>query len=315
MTPAAIERKARIFNVQKYSIYDGPGIRTLVFFKGCPLRCRWCSNPEGMEKNYQVMYQSDLCMHCGACAAACPAGIHRMEGTGGAEHRVDREKDCVNCRRCQDACPRRAISIAGKEMTVSEALGIVCQDVDFYRTSGGGVTLGGGEVLMWPEFAASLMTECKREGIHTAVETCGYAGRDALQTVAECADLFLYDLKHIDPDRHYAYTGVRNERILENLDWLIRHRKKVRIRMPLIKGVNDDDGTVRKTAEFLTPYQEFRNFLGIDLLPYHKLGVNKYRQLDLKYTLDGDLSLSEPDLKRIGQIAAQYEIPVRLIRH
>lgn len=308
-----IERKARIFNIQKYSIYDGPGIRTLIFFKGCPLRCKWCSNPEGLERKYQVMMMADLCIDCGACAAVCPRQIHQIDPAG--NHLVDRQMECIGCRQCETVCPKKAVSIAGMDKTISEVLDVIEQDISFYQTSGGGVTLGGGEVSMQPEFAANLLMECKAMGLHTAIETCGYAKLDSLLRTGKFVDLFLYDIKHIDSDRHYELTGVRNERILENLEHLIKEGYHVKVRMPLMKGLNSDLETIRRTVDFLMPYKNYDNFQGIDILPYHKLGINKYKQLDLTYTIETDLSLTDEDLDLIeGQISG-YDFPVVVIRH
>ncbi|MEL1134353.1 choline TMA-lyase-activating enzyme [Desulfitobacterium sp. THU1] len=308
-----LERKARIFNVQKYSIYDGPGIRTLIFFKGCPLRCKWCSNPEGLERKYQVMYKEDLCIHCGQCIAVCPVNIHNFSEE--SRHHVNRDIDCIGCRKCEEICPKQALSIAGEDKSISEVLEIIQQDALFYLSSGGGVTLGGGEVTAQPEFATNLLMECKRMGINTAIETCGYVKLDSLLMIAQFTDLFLYDLKHIDSDRHYELTGVRNERILDNLTELIRRGYHVKVRMPLIKGLNDGFDTLRRTLEFLKPFQSCKNFQGIDLLPYHRLGINKYKQLDKKYTINGDLTYTTEELDRIAEIIREYEMNVKVIRH
>lgn len=309
-----IERKARIFNIQKYSIYDGPGIRTLVFFKGCPLKCRWCSNPESIQKKYQIMYLKELCMNCGACINSCPMSIHGFSGEN-QEHYVDRSIVCIGCGKCESVCPKKALQVAGMEKTISEVLEIVRQDTLFYNTSGGGITLGGGEVSMQPEFATNLLMECKMAGIHTAIETCGYAKFSSMLMIGEFTDLFLYDLKHIDSERHYELTGVRNERILENLKELLVRGFTVKVRMPLMKGLNDDEETIRKTIAFLMPYKNYEKFQGIDLLPYHKLGINKYKQLDLTYTIEEDLSLTDNDLERIENQISQYDFPVKIIRH
>jgi choline TMA-lyase-activating enzyme len=319
-----LERKARIFNIQKYSIYDGPGIRTLIFFKGCPLRCKWCSNPEGLEKKYQVMFQEDLCIHCGKCIPVCPVQIHYFSNEEGGplgmsaerpQHKINRSIDCIGCRKCESSCPKQVLSIVGMEKTISEALEIIQQDMLFYQSSGGGVTLGGGEVSAQPEFATNLLMECKRLGIHTAIETCGYAKLDSLLMMAQFTDLFLYDIKQIDSDRHYELTGVRNERILDNLAELLQRGFAVKVRMPLIRGFNDSQETISKTMEFLQPFKNYKNFQGIDLLPYHKLGVNKYKQLDMKYPISADLSFQEEELDKMEEFIKGYDLQVKVIRH
>lgn len=317
-TVSILERKARIFNVQKYSIYDGPGVRTLIFLKGCPLRCKWCSNPEGLERKFQVMFKEDLCINCGNCIPVCPLQIHYYqdeEDAEGPKHQVNRSIDCAGCRKCESVCPRQALSIAGSDKTISEVLEIIQQDALFYLSSGGGVTLGGGEVTAQPEFAANLLTECKRLGIHTAIETSGYAKLASLLMVAQFTDLILYDIKHIDSDRHFELTGVHNERILNNLAELIRRGFTVRVRMPILRGLNDSEETIRRTMEFLQSFKFHKNFLGIDLLPYHKLGINKYKQLGLKYPLIEDVSIKEEELQKIEEIIQGYELPVEVIRH
>ncbi|MBC2722105.1 choline TMA-lyase-activating enzyme [Desulfosporosinus sp.] len=320
-TVAILERKARIFNVQKYSIYDGPGIRTLIFFKGCPLRCKWCSNPEGLERNYQVMFKEDLCVDCGNCIPVCPVHLHYFQDDEGgkngqgAEHKVKRTIDCVGCRKCESVCPKQALSIVGSDKTISDALEIIQQDALFYLSSGGGVTLGGGEVTAQPEFAANLLMECKRLGIHTAIETSGYTKLDSLLMIAQFTDLFLYDIKQIDSERHYELTGVRNERILDNLTELIRRGFTVKVRMPLIKGLNDSKETIGKTLEFLQSFKDYKNFQGIDLLPYHKLGINKYKQLDMTYAITEDLSFKEEELDKIQEFIKGYDLQVEVIRH
>ncbi|OAA92439.1 choline TMA-lyase-activating enzyme [Clostridium ljungdahlii] len=310
---AMIERKAVIFNVQKYNMYDGPGVRTLVFFKGCPLRCKWCANPEGQLRKYEVMFKKNSCINCGACVSVCPVGIHTM--SKGMEHEVDHSIDCLGCRKCENACTESAISIMGQEKTVSEIMEIIEEDRQFYEISGGGVTLGGGEVLMQWEFAANLLMVCKQEGINTAIETCGHAKLEAILKVAEFTDLFLFDIKHIDPERHYQLTGVHNEQILKNLKELLNHRYNVKIRMPLLKGLNDSKEEFDGVINFLMPFRDYKNFKGIDLLPYHKLGVNKYTQLGIDYPIEGDPSLSSDDLDRIEGWIKEYDFPVAVIKH
>lgn len=309
-----IERKAFLFNVQKYNMYDGPGIRTLVFFKGCPLRCKWCSNPEGLVRKFQVMFKKNSCTNCGACTQVCPVGIHvKSEKTG--IHEVLREKDCIGCMKCKNICPNAALTIAGERKTISEILKIVEEDEAFYELSGGGVTLGGGEVTAQPEAALNLLMACKMEGIHTAIETCGYTKTETILSIAEYVDLFLFDIKHMDPVRHNELTGVNNEQILANLKELLHRRYKVKVRMPMLKGINDSKEEIDAIIQFLMPYRDEKNFQGIDLLPYHKLGVNKYNQLDMKYPIEGDPSLSEEDLERIEGWIKNYQFPVNVVKH
>ena len=308
-----IERKAFIFNKQKYNMYDGPGVRTLVFFKGCPLRCKWCSNPEGLERKYQIMFKPTTCVSCGSCVPVCPQKIHSISSSG--EHIIDRSIDCIGCGQCVEACIPDALKIAGEQVPISELLEYVEQDRAFYDQSGGGVTLGGGEVTSQPEAAINLLQACKQEGLHTAIETCGYTKKETILCFAEYVDLFLFDLKHIDPDRHFELTGVRNEMILENLEELIMKRNHVKVRMPMLKGINDSEAEIRGVIEFLKPFREFKNFEGIDLLPYHKLGVNKYVQLGMDYPIEGDPSLDDADLDRIEGWIREYDFPVSVIRH
>ncbi len=310
----AIERKAFIFNVQKYNMYDGPGIRTLVFFKGCPLRCKWCSNPEGVERKFQVMFKQNSCVNCGACASACPAGIHVMSGETG-KHEILREKDCIGCRKCKDVCPQAAITIAGEIKSISELLKMVEEDAGFYDLSGGGVTLGGGEVTAQPEAALNLLMACKQEGINTAIETCGFTQTEDILKIAEFVDLFLFDIKHMDPVRHNELAGVNNELILTNLKELLRRRADVKVRMPMLKGINDSREEIEAVISFLLPFKDYKNFKGIDLLPYHKLGVNKYSQLDMEYPIEGDPSLNAEDLNRIEGWIKEYDFPVTVVKH
>lgn len=309
-----LERKARIFNIQKYNVYDGPGIRTLIFFQGCPLRCKWCSNPEGLEKKYRVMFKSDFCVSCGECAKVCPVGIFKISSTT-QKLKIDRSINCIGCNKCVDTCLKNALSVAGGEKTISELMEIIREDIPFYETSGGGVTIGGGEVLMQPETATNLLMACKREGINTAIETSGYAKTEDILKVAENVDLFLFDLKQIDSQKHFQLTGVYNEQIIANLKELLERRYNVQIRMPLLKGVNDSKEEIKSIANLLKPYRYYKNLKGIHLLPYHKLGVNKYAQLNIEYPVKEDVSLTGQDLAQIKKWIEEEEIDVMLIQH
>lgn len=308
-----IERQAMVFNVQKYNVYDGPGIRTIVFLKGCPLRCQWCSNPEGLEQKYQVMYKADLCTNCGACVDVCPMGIHYIDENG--HHQVRRDRSCNGCRKCVEVCPAAALNITGEVKSISELMKIIHEDDAFYEMSGGGVTLSGGECTAQPEAVLALLQACKNDGINTAIETCGHTRLKKLLDIAEYTDLFLYDLKHMDPIKHNQLTGISNERILANLKELLKLGYQVKIRMPLLKGINDSKAEIDAIIDFLTPYKNLSNFQGINLLPYHKLGVNKYGQLGMDYPVDGDPSLSDDDLDRIEGWIADCDFPVDIIRH
>ncbi len=308
-----IERQAMIFNVQKYSLYDGPGIRTIVFMKGCPLRCRWCANPEGMHRKFEVMFKESLCSDCMACVEVCPRGIHYIDENG--NHRVRRDRSCIGCHKCEEVCPMNALHITGAIKTIPELMKVIHEDDAFYQQSGGGVTLSGGECTSQPDAALALLKACKADGINTAIETCGHSRMDRLMEMADYIDLFLFDLKHMDPVRHNELTGISNERILANLKELFERGYQVKIRMPMLKEVNDSKEEIQQIIDFLMPYRDYPNFHGIDLLPYHKLGVNKYGQLGIDYPVKGDPSLSNEDLDRIEGWIKAYDFPVKVIRH
>lgn len=308
-----IERKAQIFNIQKYNMYDGPGVRTMVFFQGCPLRCTWCSNPEGQRRGHQVLLKEKQCVDCGACGPVCPVNIHRFDASG--KHVVVRDIECVGCRKCEQVCPESALAIVGEHKSITELMDVIEEDRPFYETSGGGVTLSGGEALSQPEAVSSLLQTCRQRGINTAVETCGYVRPEVLARVAEHIDLFLYDIKGMESEEHHRLTGVRNESILENLRWLLENRYNVKVRMPLLKDVNDGDAGLNRLGEFLKPYKDLKNFKGVDLLPYHKMGVNKYGQLGWDYLVTGDPKLDEDDLARIRKTLGNHGLSVTIVRH
>lgn len=310
-----VERKALVFNIQKYNMYDGPGVRTLIFFKGCPLRCQWCSNPESQLRPYQVLYKKDACVHCGHCAEVCPAGVFKKSVAYKDEYPVRPEAECIGCRTCERECPAQALAVSGELKTISELIEVVMEDKPFYDTSGGGLTVGGGEPMLQPEALVNLLMAAKRNYVNTAIETCGYARPETVAKVAEVCDLFLFDLKHINSERHHELTGVRNESILENLKWLLEHRYNVKVRMPLLKGVNDNEAALDDVISFLFPYKDYKNFKGIDILPYHKLGVHKYAQLGREYPIKGNPALDDEELKRIENCLARYDFPVAVIKH
>lgn len=310
--------KGVVFDIQKYSMHDGPGVRTLVFLKGCPLRCKWCSNPESISSVFQVMCLADQCVSCGRCIDVCPSGVHKMlaVSNGQPQHQVDRMATCIGCGACTKSCSAKALRIAGKEMTVDEVVNVIMEDQFFYLTSGGGVTIGGGEPTFQPAFAGAILRQARLNGVHTAMETCGQSTWEIYQELAPYTDLFLYDLKHIDSDRHKANTGVGNERILDNLTRLLEFGSNVLVRMPLIVGVNDDVESLsgaltwlEKTANGAT------NLKGVEVLPYHRLGESKYHQLGQEYPMGTMVGHTDDQLKEVEKILLQFNLPVRIVKH
>lgn len=306
-------RTARIFNIQKYSIYDGPGIRTLVFFQGCPLRCLWCSNPEGQAFEPMILFNSNLCTSCGSCVPVCPEHLHAYSGTPPL-HTVDHD-GCTGCGACAHVCPQRALALGGKAMSVDEILAVVLEDREFYETSGGGVTVGGGEPLVQWLAVSALLDVCQREGVSSALETSGHAEAEVIRHIAPRVNLFLYDIKHMDSQRHRELTGVGNERVLKNLTWLLENGYNVRVRMPLVNGCNADENEMRARGAFLAPWKDCAHFKGVDLLPYHKLGIHKYARLGRSYALDTCTPLDEERLSRLKAIFEEAAITVSILRH
>jgi pyruvate formate lyase activating enzyme len=267
-----------LFDIKHYAVHDGPGIRTTLFFKGCPLRCWWCHNPEGISPEEELNVKPQRCLEdCRLCLSSCPENA--LSKPDGKTIQLDREK-CRTHTRCSEICPTGALEKVGKTMTVTEVMQEVNQDRIFYERSGGGITFSGGEPLQQPEFLDALLTACKKVGLHTVLDTSGHAPFALLERIRDRVDLFFYDLKHMDPDKHREMTGVSNSVILDNLKRLAKTGNGIRIRVPLITGVNDDDTHIRQMGDFLTELPGIRD---ISLLPYHSMGSQKYSNLDLPY--------------------------------
>lgn len=250
-----------VFEIKRFAVHDGPGVRTVIFLKGCPLRCRWCHNPEGMEPKPQLAYFGHKCLHCGECVKACPNGAHALVD---GMHVFTRDA-CVACGECETACPGRALRLFGHEFTVAEACQAVLSDRDFYR-DGGGVTISGGEPLLQVDFCIGVLKSLKQEGIHCAIDTSGAVPWDGFEQVLPYVDLFLYDIKHIDVCRHREQVGASNQLILANLKRLTGHGVRIEIRIPIIPGFNDDTASIAAIGAFLA---DLPHITGIRLLPYH----------------------------------------------
>lgn len=267
-----------INNIQRMSVQDGPGLRTTVFFKGCPLTCLWCSNPESQSFTPDLLYYEELCTGCGACFSACPYGaVVEEEG----RFAVNRDL-CICCGRCVDVCPAKAREIAGRKMSVSDVMEIVCKDSLYYDNSGGGVTLGGGECTSGGAFFFDLARAIKEEGFHLTVDTCGFCPEERFDRIITFADLFLFDCKHMDPEAHKRLTGMDNTLILRNLKAALSSNKEVTIRVPLMPGMNDSDENIAALAAFLSEFGQSH----VEVMPCHAFGRNKYKALGWPYRMD-----------------------------
>ncbi len=268
VTPTAL-----VFDIKRYAVHDGPGIRTAVFFKGCPMRCRWCHNPEGADKQPELLLRPNMCSHCYCCLDVCPKGALKKDLEGSVT--VDRDL-CDCCAECVEVCVYDALQIAGQEMTVEILIREIEKDRIFFDQSGGGATLTGGEPLHQHEFVSVFLDELRSRSIHSAVDTAGYAPAHVFRRIACKADLLLFDLKLMDKERHCEHTGVSNSVVLENLRWATGEGLTVHIRLPLIPGVNDDENEVLQKADFLASLEAIRS---VSILPYHKGGVEKAKRI------------------------------------
>ena len=282
-----------IFDVKRYAINDGPGIRLTIFMKGCPLSCAWCHNPESQSPHPQKMYIADKCIGCQSCVKACPENACELTPQGIV---TDLEL-CTVCGTCAEVCPTKATEISGRVMSKEEIFTKIENERVFFDQSGGGVTFSGGEPLQHADFLIELLDECRERGIHRTVDTAGLAKTETLLEVAKHTDHFLYDLKMMDSTRHKKWIGVPNEKILENLKTLAETGAKINIRIPLIKGVNADGENIRQTAEFIANLAGEKKV--VNLLPYHKIASRKYQKMGEAYDPSGMETPSEAEQKAI----------------
>jgi pyruvate formate lyase activating enzyme len=283
-----------VFDIRRFSIHDGPGIRTTVFLKGCPLRCWWCHNPEGLSAAPEVVWRAERCTRCGTCVATCPEAALSWNGD---TPQLDQSR-CTLCGECAALCYAEARELLGRAMTADQVLAELERDRAFYDESGGGVTFSGGEPLTQPEFLLELLHGCRERELHTALDTCGHAAWETVDRIRPHVGLFLYDLKLLDDDRHRRYTGVSNALGLGNLRALAAAGHDIALRVPLIPGVNDDDASIARLGAFVTG---LGRPLPVVVLPYHGLGVGKYARLGREYAMEDTAELTA---ERVAAAAA-----------
>lgn len=298
--------KGFVFDIQRFSIHDGPGIRTTVFLKGCPLRCQWCHNPEGLRPRQELSYDAARCICCGACSAACPNQAHQITGEG---HLFLRDR-CEQCGACASACAPEALTWVGKIYDVEDVLKVVRRDRPFYETGGGGMTLSGGEPTMQHDFALALAQAAHREGIHVAMETCGHADAEKLLAYVEPVDLFLFDVKELDARLHREFTGVGNERIIDNLRALDAAGAQLILRCPLIPGKNLREQHFLGIAALAN---SLTHVLGIELEPYHPLGLHKSERVGMDSPYENDRIMERMEAEAgLAILEANTKIPAKI---
>lgn len=283
--------KGNIFDIQRFSVHDGPGIRTTVFLKGCPLSCIWCHNPESQRSSDNLAFYENKCVKCGACIDACPNNVHTIDAE---KHDLDRH-GCVSCGKCVEACSYGALEIYGKRETVDSIISEVARDKTFYKNSGGGMTVSGGEPLMQGDFLVALLKSAKEEGIHTCIETSGFGFEKVVRSAAEYTDIFLFDVKATSDEKHKELTGVPFSPIKKNLLLLDSLGKSIVLRCPLVPGVNTDDGHIESIAELAASLE---NLIEVNVMAYHTLGNGKYDALGMDNKMRGHDAMSKEDKEK-----------------
>ncbi len=299
------ETTSTIFAIKRYALHDGPSIRTTIFFKGCPLACHWCHNPEGIDFKIRIVTLTGKCIGCGECVDNCRESALQI-----TDKDISRNIDnCSHCQTCIETCPALVHEATGYKMTTDELLNEIKKDLPFYDQSGGGVTISGGEPLSQPKSLSALLKRCGLLGIHRTVDTSGFAPTDTLMRIAEHTDLFLIDLKIMDNERHLQYTGVPNDLILHNLQALSENGQSIRVRIPLIPGVNDDEKNIRATGSFVAACKGIQ---GIDILPYHSSARTKYTKLGLVYKAQHFTSPTQQEITKVFELLKHYISDVRI---
>ncbi|MDU4588879.1 glycyl-radical enzyme activating protein [Clostridium sp.] len=286
--------KGIIFNIQKFSIHDGPGIRTTVFLKGCPLKCKWCANPESQMEKVQILYDSTKCIHCLSCVNSCPSQAIQHKDD---KIIIDHEK-CTGCLTCANICPQKALENEGEYKEIKSVVDVCIQDIPFYEESGGGITISGGEGMSQPQFLKELICELKKHKLHVAIETTGYIKSEIFQKLASMLDLLLFDVKHYDSNQHYLGTNVHNKLIIENLKWAIKNNIEVLPRIPVIPDFNSSLDDAKGLSKLLIDVGAKR----VQLLPFHQFGEKKYDLLNRQYSLKNKKALHPEDLKDYQKI-------------
>ncbi|MDL2298560.1 glycyl-radical enzyme activating protein [Synergistaceae bacterium OttesenSCG-928-D05] len=293
-----------VFDIKKYSIHDGPGVRTAVHMKGCPLTCWWCHNPESQKMSPDVLFRPEKCIGCGACLSVCP--VNAIALRDGMPH-IDRAL-CTGCGACESICPPVAHELCGREMTVDELMEELRRDEIFFR-DGGGVTFSGGEPLMQPGFVLEALDMCGQEGYHRAVDTSGFVSAQVILDAVKVTDLFLYDLKHMDPAAHKLYTGVDNAIILENLALIADAGALINIRFPFMPGLNTDDENVHALGKFVS---RLNGITAVNILPYHAVARGKHERWDMEYKLPDLLPPTEHQLRHAAKIIESYGLKTHI---